>query len=273
MCPASDHGSHLEPPTLRPSDTLRMKLRSRTSGGGPRGSFTARPLTASSWLCLIEMPSLQASVARRRRSTRRRWTSCDPCATSRPSCSPTGASACQRAEAPQPLSVHRSASCSILRERVGFRTCRSVFNCLGAAVGAFGALATSSRHRADGLHPARSERERTHAARHLPDDVPDGVKAARLQEVIAAFRAGLESRFAAGAEGHKIVRPLLFPLIRTVAGHNLPVSAPLGHARRTPSTLPLDPAQGRENCAASSVCSEAIGACSIGFDGCADRAP
>ena len=59
-----------------------------------------------------------------------------------------------------------------------------------------------------------SERERTHAARHLPDDVPEGVKAARLQEVIAAFREGLESRFAAGAEGHKIVRPPLFPLIR-----------------------------------------------------------
>ena len=54
--------------------------------------------------------------------------------------------------------------------------------------------------------PPRSEREKTHAARHLPDDVPEAVKAARLQEVIAAFRAGLESRFAAGAEGHKIVR-------------------------------------------------------------------
>ena len=51
-----------------------------------------------------------------------------------------------------------------------------------------------------------SERERTHAARHLPDDVPDAVKAARLQEVIAAFRDGLAQRFAAGAQGHKIVR-------------------------------------------------------------------
>ena len=51
-----------------------------------------------------------------------------------------------------------------------------------------------------------SERERTHAARHLPDDVPAAVKAARLQEVIAAFREGLAERFAAGATGHKIVR-------------------------------------------------------------------
>ena len=35
---------------------------------------------------------------------------------------------------------------------------------------------------------AYSLRERTHAARHLRDDVPEAVKQRRLQEVIATFR-------------------------------------------------------------------------------------
>ena len=35
---------------------------------------------------------------------------------------------------------------------------------------------------------AYSLRERTHAARHLHDDVPEAVKQRRLQEVIATFR-------------------------------------------------------------------------------------
>jgi len=99
----------------------------------------------------------------------------------------------------------------------------------------------------------RSERERTHAARHLPDDVPERVKAARLQEVIAAFREGLESRFAAGAEGHKIVRLQLCPpdLHDLHPTHNLhdlhdlrsPIACqsapPFGQAHRTPSLLAL----------------------------------
>ena len=37
---------------------------------------------------------------------------------------------------------------------------------------------------------AYSEREKTHAARHLPDDVPAEVKSRRLQEIIATFRDG-----------------------------------------------------------------------------------
>ena len=37
---------------------------------------------------------------------------------------------------------------------------------------------------------AYSEREKTHAARHLPDDVPADVKSRRLQEIIDTFRAG-----------------------------------------------------------------------------------
>lgn len=38
---------------------------------------------------------------------------------------------------------------------------------------------------------AYSRRERTHAARHLQDDVPEDVKLRRLQEVIAVYRQGL----------------------------------------------------------------------------------
>ncbi len=37
---------------------------------------------------------------------------------------------------------------------------------------------------------AYSEREKTHAARHLPDDVPADIKSRRLQEIIATFRDG-----------------------------------------------------------------------------------
>ena len=37
---------------------------------------------------------------------------------------------------------------------------------------------------------AYSEREKTHAARHLADDVPADVKSRRLQEIIAIFRDG-----------------------------------------------------------------------------------
>ncbi|KDD75516.1 radical SAM protein [Helicosporidium sp. ATCC 50920] len=44
---------------------------------------------------------------------------------------------------------------------------------------------------------AYSDREKTYASKHLVDDVPDAVKAARLQDVIDAFRAGLARRSAA----------------------------------------------------------------------------
>lgn len=37
---------------------------------------------------------------------------------------------------------------------------------------------------------AYSEREKTHAAKHLQDDVPADVKSRRLQEIIATFRDG-----------------------------------------------------------------------------------
>ena len=44
---------------------------------------------------------------------------------------------------------------------------------------------------------AYSEREKTHAARHLSDDVPAEVKSRRLQEIIAAFREGQLKQFQA----------------------------------------------------------------------------
>ncbi|KAL3133161.1 hypothetical protein ABBQ38_007054 [Trebouxia sp. C0009 RCD-2024] len=44
---------------------------------------------------------------------------------------------------------------------------------------------------------AYSEREKTHAARHLEDDVPPDVKSRRLQEIIAAFRDGQLKQFQA----------------------------------------------------------------------------
>lgn len=44
---------------------------------------------------------------------------------------------------------------------------------------------------------AYSEREKTHAARHLNDDVPAEVKSRRLQEIIAAFREGQLKQFQA----------------------------------------------------------------------------
>ena len=43
---------------------------------------------------------------------------------------------------------------------------------------------------------AYSRRERTHAAYHLDDDVPDDVKNRRLREVIDAFREGARTRHA-----------------------------------------------------------------------------
>ena len=57
---------------------------------------------------------------------------------------------------------------------------------------------------------ARSERGKTHAARHLPDDVPEGVKGARLQQVIAAFREGLAMRYAARNGALDLVRTYAF---------------------------------------------------------------
>ena len=42
---------------------------------------------------------------------------------------------------------------------------------------------------------AYSEREKTHAARHLEDDVPAEVKSRRLQEIIAVFREGQLKQF------------------------------------------------------------------------------
>ena len=44
---------------------------------------------------------------------------------------------------------------------------------------------------------AYSEREKTHAARHLDDNVPAEVKSRRLQEIIAAFREGQLKQFQA----------------------------------------------------------------------------
>ena len=44
---------------------------------------------------------------------------------------------------------------------------------------------------------AYSEREKTHASRHLQDDVPAEVKSRRLQEIIAAFREGQLKQFQA----------------------------------------------------------------------------
>ena len=44
---------------------------------------------------------------------------------------------------------------------------------------------------------AYSEREKTHAARHLNDDVPAEVKSRRLQEIITAFREGQLKKFQA----------------------------------------------------------------------------
>eukprot|EP00887_Chlorella_sp_A99_P005723 scaffold1.g5723.t1 len=44
---------------------------------------------------------------------------------------------------------------------------------------------------------AYSRRERTHAARHYEDDVPEAVKQRRLEELIAAYRGGLHARAAA----------------------------------------------------------------------------
>ena len=51
-----------------------------------------------------------------------------------------------------------------------------------------------------------SERAKTHAARHLPDNVPEAVKSARLQEVIATFREGLAARFASRIGALELVR-------------------------------------------------------------------
>lgn len=41
---------------------------------------------------------------------------------------------------------------------------------------------------------AYSKREKTHAARHLEDNVPEEIKISRLQELIAAYRNGLAER-------------------------------------------------------------------------------
>ncbi len=39
-----------------------------------------------------------------------------------------------------------------------------------------------------------SLREKTHAARHYEDDVPEDVKSRRLQEIIETFRVGLAAK-------------------------------------------------------------------------------
>ena len=54
-------------------------------------SWTKAQKRMTIWLISRADVMWQASAARRRRSTLRRWTSCARCATSRPSCSPTGA--------------------------------------------------------------------------------------------------------------------------------------------------------------------------------------
>lgn len=41
---------------------------------------------------------------------------------------------------------------------------------------------------------AYSERGKTYASRHYADDVPEDVKAARLQEVMAVYKEGLAER-------------------------------------------------------------------------------
>lgn len=53
---------------------------------------------------------------------------------------------------------------------------------------------------------AYSEREKTHAARHLEDDVPAEVKSRRLQEIIAAFRDGQLKQFQAEVGRTHLVR-------------------------------------------------------------------
>ena len=55
---------------------------------------------------------------------------------------------------------------------------------------------------------AYSEREKTHAARHLDDDVPADVKSRRLQEIIAAFRDGQLKQFQAEVGRTHLVRLL-----------------------------------------------------------------
>jgi len=52
---------------------------------------------------------------------------------------------------------------------------------------------------------AYSRRDKTHAAKHLQDDVPEAVKQRRLAEVIAAFREGLTARNAAEVGRRHIV--------------------------------------------------------------------
>lgn len=56
---------------------------------------------------------------------------------------------------------------------------------------------------------AYSEREKTHAARHLEDDVPPDVKSRRLQEIIAAFRDGQLKQFQAEVGRTHLVRSRL----------------------------------------------------------------
>lgn len=53
---------------------------------------------------------------------------------------------------------------------------------------------------------AYSEREKTHAARHLEDDVPAEVKSRRLQEIIAVFREGQLKQFQAEVGRTHLVR-------------------------------------------------------------------
>ena len=74
---------------------------------------------------------------------------------------------------------------------------------------------------------AYSEREKTHAARHLQDDVPAEVKSRRLQEIIAAFREGQLKQFQAEVGRTHLVGPPLLWLIWHTAGQALclPVSA------------------------------------------------
>lgn len=54
-----------------------------------------------------------------------------------------------------------------------------------------------------------SRRDKTHAARHYEDDVPEETKSRRLQEIIDAFREGLAARNALEVGRRHVVRGIL----------------------------------------------------------------
>lgn len=64
-----------------------------------------------------------------------------------------------------------------------------------------------------------SKREKTHAARHYEDDVPEEVKSWRLQEIIDTFREGLAARNALEVGRRHVVRAcVLHACVAPVSG-------------------------------------------------------